>query len=309
MKWVALAKSAFLASAQAVNTHLQSDCKDRWANALPLFHVGGLSIYARAFLSGASVYTFPQKWDPITFHTFLHQHAATLTALVPTQLFDLIQNALPAPKSLRAAIIGGGHLHHSLFQQAQALGWAIAPSYGMTECASQIATALALSSDLQVLPHIQYQISEDQRLRIKSCALFTGYLECDGKNFTWSDPKQEGWFTTEDCVQIDNNILQFLGRANDWIKISGENVSLLKLEKSWEELKPSEIEAVIVAAKDERLGAKIELLTLPCHASAMEPYIALFNAQVMPYERIRNIRLVDSIPRNALGKVLKTARE
>ena len=51
LKWVALKKEAFLASAESVNQHLQSDSRDVWIHTLPTFHVGGLGIWARAALS------------------------------------------------------------------------------------------------------------------------------------------------------------------------------------------------------------------------------------------------------------------
>src|SRR6476620_6164647 len=54
-KWVALKKSAFLASAAAVNRHLHSEARDIWLHCLPDFHVGGLSIWARSHLIGAQV--------------------------------------------------------------------------------------------------------------------------------------------------------------------------------------------------------------------------------------------------------------
>jgi O-succinylbenzoic acid--CoA ligase len=57
LKLTALSKRAMLASAAAVNRHLQSDADDVWLCVLPTFHVGGLGIYARAFLSGAQVVT------------------------------------------------------------------------------------------------------------------------------------------------------------------------------------------------------------------------------------------------------------
>ena len=55
LKLTALSKDAMLASAAAVNRHLASDARDVWSCVLPAFHVGGLGIFARAFLTGARV--------------------------------------------------------------------------------------------------------------------------------------------------------------------------------------------------------------------------------------------------------------
>ena len=71
LKWVALSKEAILCSALSVNNHLESNHGDIWLNPLPTFHVGGLGILARSYLSGAKAvaYSNPQhQWDVNHFH-------------------------------------------------------------------------------------------------------------------------------------------------------------------------------------------------------------------------------------------------
>ena len=95
LKWVGLSKQAILASAHAVNMHLQSDGSDKWALALPDFHVGGLGILARSYLSKAAVDNFKLdhqgKWEAQAFYDYLERKGSTLTSLVPSQLYDLVQ--------------------------------------------------------------------------------------------------------------------------------------------------------------------------------------------------------------------------
>ncbi|MCA1732832.1 MAG: AMP-binding protein, partial [Acidobacteria bacterium] len=55
LKLVALSKEAILASARAVNRHLDAARSDVWCAPLPEFHVGGIGIHARAFLTGSRV--------------------------------------------------------------------------------------------------------------------------------------------------------------------------------------------------------------------------------------------------------------
>lgn len=300
IKWVALSKQAFLTSAQAVNQHIGSSKEDIWLNPLPLFHVGGLSIFARAYLSGAKVETLP-KWDPKR----LVETKATLTSLVPAQVFDLIELKIPSPPSLRAIFVGGGALSDSLYEAACNLGWRLMPTYGMTECASQVATASLCGRELQILPHIHCTLSEEGLLQIKSESLLTGYLEISPDKFVWRDPKQEGMFTTEDKCILEGNTLRFSGRIHDWIKIGGENVCLFHLEQHFERLKPIGCDAVLFASKDERLGAIIVAAVARKDSGAIEPLLEKFNETVMPYEKIRKVHIVEEIPRNALGKVVK----
>lgn len=305
IKWVAASKQAFLASAEEVNTHLSSTSKDIWLNVLPLFHVGGLSIYARAHLSGAKIFTEP-KWCKDAFIKRLHETKATLCSLVPAQIYDLVNANHMAPPHLRGVIIGGGAFPYELFKKAQELNWPVMPSFGMSECCSQVATAHLGEYNLSILPHIQTSISPEGFLQIKSPALFSGYLRIQGNNFHWEDPKVDGLFTTQDRVEIKDSLLKFLGRNSDWIKIGGENVSLFHLETFLNKIKPQGIDAVLNPALDPRLGKIIELVALKKQADQIDSLVQQFNAGVMPYEKIRNIKYVESIPRSSLGKVIKT---
>ncbi len=286
LKLTALSKRAMLASAAAVNRHLQSDSQDVWLCLLPTFHVGGLGIYARAFLSGARVVT---EWT---------RPSPTLASLVPAQVSDLVRARTPAPESLRAVVIGGGALSPSLYDEARALGWPLLPSYGMTECCSQVATAtllpLAPRPSLVLLDHIQARIEEDGRLALRSEALFTGYATEEG----FVDPKTNGWFLTEDLATIEGRTLRVEGRRGDFVKIGGESVDLSRLDRILADLGA---DAAVVAIPDERLGHVIAVAI----ASADESIVEAFNARVFPFERARRVLRVAAIPRTPLGKIMR----
>ncbi len=304
IKWVAASKQAFLTAAASINEHLQCTANDIWLNALPLFHVGGLSIYARAHLSGAKVITIHAfKWCKDNFLRNLHETKATLCSLVPAQVYDLVQAGYKAPLHLRGVIVGGGAFPIELFHQAQELNWPVMPSFGMSESCAALAIARIGEYNISILPHIQTSLSQEGLLQIKAPSLFTGYLHIQGNQFRWEDPKVDGLFTTQDRVEISGSKLKFLGREGDLIKIGGENVSLFNLETFLNKIKPHTIDAVLNPKPDGRLGMIIELVTLKKHATEIDPLIQAFNAGVMPYEKIRHIKYVESIPRTALGKL------
>ena len=140
-KWVALSKKALLTSAEAVNKHLDVTSKDKWGLLLPLFHVGGLSILARAYLSQSACFTYDKKWSAKSFVAFLNEHKITLSSLVPTQVYDVVKAGLSCPPFVRAIVVGGENLSQSLYKAARGLNWPLLPSYGLTECSSQVATA------------------------------------------------------------------------------------------------------------------------------------------------------------------------
>lgn len=291
-KWVAISKKAMLHSAEAVNQHFNISSDDRWGLALPFFHVGGLSIHARAFLSHTPIATFKHdRWDAFHFIEFLKDEQVTITSLVSTQLYDLIKRKIHAPKTLRVAIIGGGALSEHLYSQAKALGWPVVPTYGMTECSSQIATGNVDQPELKILPHITYRLDDHDRLEIKSEALLTGYLT---PKWEWQDPKQNGFLKTDDIVSLDGSILRFLGRKNDMIKIGGEKVFLQPLLDRFESFYP---EGTLLALPDDRL----DYIIVACVTSPID--ITPFNATVMPFERIRRVYHLPLLPRTALGKI------
>ncbi|HEX2751219.1 MAG TPA: AMP-binding protein, partial [Verrucomicrobiales bacterium] len=164
---ICLTRQAMLANAAAVNAWLDSSRSDIWLRSLPLFHVGGMSIHARAFLSGAQVVCDDEKWDPDRFVRILEKNGVTLTSLVPAQVHDLAAAGHPAPSSLRAVIVGGGALPGGLWKEARHLGWPLLPSYGLTEASSQVATARpgdeTLPPRLELLPCWEGRISGEGR--------------------------------------------------------------------------------------------------------------------------------------------------
>lgn len=286
-KWVYLSKESFLISARAVNAHLEANVEDRWLVVLPTYHVGGLSIYARSFLSSSETKVYQGKWDP---HVFLESlRGCTLSSLVPTQLYDLVQLNSKPPASLRGVIVGGDKLDRALYDKARELGWPLYRSYGLTECASQVATAKLNEWELQILPHVEVRL--DETLRIKSKSLLTGYYVDH-----FYDPKVDGWFDTGDQAQL--NPFQILGRHHQF-KIGGELFSLPELQIKLDGIKGL-YQAKILLEPDERLGHKLHLIH---NHPTIEKVIAEFNAQTHPLARIKSHEYFVKLPTNSLGKL------
>lgn len=306
---IAISKSSVLVSANAVNERLRATKSDIWLKTLPDFHVGGLGIHARAHLSRSRVVESRlAKWDAAEAHRELVQSGATLLSLVPTQLFDFVSLRLPAPAPLRAVVVGGGRLEETLRQDAVKLGWPVLPSYGLTECCSQVATAVhPRDPALKVLSHVDLRIGIDDRIEISSASLLTGQVVFDERlNAHFTDPTVEGWFRTEDRGFLNTDgTLMVTGRAQDFVKIGGEGVVLSRLEEKLERLRRETNfphDAVLLAAQDDRLGAAIVIISSGDPAKLVEK----FNVEVLPFERIRAVHKVASLPRSALGKILRT---
>jgi O-succinylbenzoic acid--CoA ligase len=293
-KLVALSKEAILASAAAVNEHLGATAADDWACVLPMFHVGGLGIFARAQLCGARVFEAP--WEPRGFARLLAAERIAFSALVPAQVRDLVRDELSAPATLRAVVVGGGALDDDTYAAASRLGWPLLRSYGLTECCSQVATERYDSPELQVLPHLEVRSETDGRIAIRGASLLTAYINEE----EIEDPKRDGWFVTEDLGWVEERVLRVEGRAGEFVKIGGESVDLARLDRIMAEV--AENRAAVVAVPDERLGHVITA------ASTVEPaeIVEEFNRRVLPFERIRRAHRVGEIPRSPLGKLLRT---
>lgn len=299
LKMTALSKRALLASAAAVNRHLESTATDVWALVLPTFHVGGLGIQARAHLSGARVVQSPQ-WAARAFAEVCEREKVTLSSLVPAQVSDLVREGLTAPVSLRAIVVGGGALSPELYTAARAHGWPVLPSYGMTETCSQVATARGDSPDLLLLDHVEARIQEEGRLALKSEALLTGYATFGEDGMPrFLHVLRQGWLVTEDLAELDGRVLRVLGRIGDFVKIGGESVDLARLDRILAEISA---EAAVVAVPDERLGHVIHLAVAGDGGDAVA---AELGRRVAPFERPRAVHRVPFIPRTALGKLMR----
>ncbi|HXI14443.1 MAG TPA: AMP-binding protein [Thermoanaerobaculia bacterium] len=315
---VSLSRSAIFASAAAVNRHLRATSSDIWCKPLPSFHVGGIGIYARAKLTASPLFELDQ-WDATSFVALCGAERVSLSSLVPAQLWDLVNLQLKPPTALRAILVGGAALPVGLYQKARELGWPVLPSYGMTECASQIATAtlesLAEESNqlppLRLLCHLGAREELDGRLSFTGTSLLTLYLkERDGKA-VFEDPKKNDWFTSDDrgSVQIigDATFVHVAGRTDDFVKIGGEAVYLSRLDQILDDVVRSSKfpDAAVYTSPDERLGSVIHLAVHTDDLKIASAVREALSLRVLPYERPRELLLVDSIPRSPLGKLLR----
>ena len=304
-KLVALGRSALEASARAVNEHLGAMADDVWLNPLPLFHVGGLGILVRAYLAGSRCEVFAEAWEAGRYVEVAVKCGATLSSLVPTQVHDLVRGGWRAPGSMRAVVVGGGVLTEKLRAKAAALGWPLLPSYGMTEAASQVATAVAGQADFVWLPmlrHLEGRVDGGGVLELRGGSLLSGWMTFEeGGRVTFEDARKDGWFRTSDRVELRGGALRVLGRADDLVKIRGELVDVAALERALRERVLSGDLCVRVES-DARNGYALSLLAE--NEAAAREALAVRDEIFPVYARPEEI-VVGAIERTALGKVLR----
>jgi O-succinylbenzoic acid--CoA ligase len=328
-RWVLLNKQAFLISARSVNAHFNIQKTDRILNGLSLKHVGGFAWGARAYLSGASLEFYEDKWSPRMFYERLMDQRITLTSLVPTQLHDLIQ--FVAPKELRIVMVGGAALSESLKIRALQQGWNVYETYGMTESASQIATEryeagadiktrIKLMSEkeegdrsawLEVLPHWQVQLNEAGVLVLEGRSKPIGYLE---KKQCWQLRLMDSslLWVTEDRVDLrEQGLVQevkFICRANLDVKIKGEWVNIEWVENNinrvWE--MGEENKNWLVTLIDEPREGRALVLCGEMAEDFMLEGLRLYNQGVEPLQKIHWYIKIKKMPRSVIGKIRRT---
>ena len=116
---------------------------DRWLCILPLYHVGGLSIILRSLIYGTAVELMPIKhFDAAAVNRLLAERPISLISLAPTMLSRLLDAKAEAwNRRLRLVLLGGEATPVALVSRCLQAGIPIAPSYGLSEAASQLATA------------------------------------------------------------------------------------------------------------------------------------------------------------------------
>jgi O-succinylbenzoic acid--CoA ligase len=270
---------------------------DRWLCCMTLHHVGGLMIPVRCAIFGASVAIEP--FDPGRIARALAEDPITLASLVPTMLARLLDAGV-GPGRLRWVLLGGGPAPRSLIERALEAGWPVAPTYGMTETASQIAAIAPWEVHEKPgsvgIPffHTAVRIGEDGRIEIR------------GPSIAASAAGPNGWLRTADLGEIESDgHLHVLGRADDVIVTGGENVS------------PEEVEAVLLshpAIADAAVAGRPD----PEWQTAVVAFVVT-NGQTPSAEELRAFcrerlagpkvpkafELVDELPRNAQGKLLR----
>lgn len=319
-KFVVLEKQSLLASAIAVNRHLEVNEGDRWLCALTTFHVGGVGVWARGYAAECGVFEIDgERWDKSgsTFLSACKDQGITLTALTPTHLHDVVANDQKAPESLRAVMIGGDALEPELLGNALRLGWPILRTYGMTEAASQIATDFPEEAESPSRPDLLPVISGWEarsgaggELEIRGAALFSGYASRDreAKNWKAETPfSPDGFFSTGDRVRLESSergetALAFSGRTDDVIKTLGEQVSLTKLRESIRGHFPG-IGATVLAIRHDRKGNELVAVIESRDSGSILRTMKEFNRSVAPFERVERVYLIERLPLTEIGKV------
>jgi len=286
---------------------------DHVLTALPMFHVGGLNNQTLpALLAGATVTLHP-RFDPARWLEDVARRKPTLSLLVPATMQAVIGH--PAWRStdlssLRMLNCGSMVVPDSLIRAFHERGVPVGQIYGCTETAP-IATVLLredaerkLGSAGKPAPHCEVKLVEGE-IWVRGPNVMRGY---------WNDPAatracltRDGWFRTGDLARMDEEgFYWIMGRSKDVIISGGENVYPAELENVLADC--AEIaECAVLGVEDPKWGESAVACVVRRKDSKLteKQVLTLFNDRLARFKHPRRVIFLESLPKNAMGKVQK----
>ena len=237
----------------------------------------------------------------------LNNYKVTHVSLVPAMLARLldISHDAPPPDSLLVALIGGGHLYSGLAARAQAAGWPLCVSYGMSETCSQCATECGEQAGM-IPGHVGFPLngfeialSHSGRIKVRGPGVMQGYVNPDrspGKGLS-----EDGWFVTGDLGEMDSSgRLLVRGRADDVLISGGKTVHPVEIENLIIRC-PGVDEVAISASQDNIWG---DLLVALYSGTASQDEIDTWCRKNLPSsQRPRKFIWVSELPHTSMGKL------
>jgi O-succinylbenzoic acid--CoA ligase len=288
-KPVELTLRNWLANALGSAVILGLDPQERWLCLMPLAHVGGLSILLRSTIYATTVVLHDRFDAEIAVGELMDPaRRITLVSLVPTMLARLLDAGLEHPPRLRWALLGGGPIPPPLLARAKAAGVPVAPTYGMTEACSQIATFGF------PLPGVDLDIDEGEIL-VRGDVVSPGAL------------RQDGWLHTGDLGSFDEEgRLVIVGRKSDTIVSGGENVAPAEVEAILLE-HPDVADAGVFARSDPEWGEAVVALVVRRDGSEVSEHALRewCGARLARFKVPKAVEFAGELPRTPSGKLVR----
>ena len=287
--------------------------------AAPLFHIGALGLSALPLLyAGGTVIVVP-SFDPAAFVDLLAREAVTTQFLVPAMWAALTRlPSLPDLPALRWAISGGAPCPVTVIEHFTQRGWTFTEGFGMTELSP---AALFLDAG-DVLTHAgsvgrpfmhvdarlvsetgeDVGVGEVGELVLRGPTVFAGYWN---RPEATADALREGWFHSGDLGMRDaEGFVTLVDRKKDMIITGGENVYPIEVEQVLHR-HPAIADVAVVGVGDAQWGETVLAVVVASGDVDPAEVIAYARERIAHFKAPRRVEVVDELPRNATGKLLK----
>ena len=316
-KPVVLTMGNLLASAIASAFRLGVDPADRWLLTLSLYHVGGIAPIFRSTLYGTAI-VVRSDFDPGQAADDLDRYDVTVVSLVPTMLKSMLDRRGTLSDSLRVVLLGGAPADDALIQRCENYSVPVHPTYGMTETASQVATARPTDAfdrpgtvgrpllwiDVTVLGDDDEPVApgESGELVVSGPTVTPGY---DGESSEAFCPY--GLRTGDVGYQTEDGSLFVVNRIDDRITSGGETIdpgAIVAVLTAHEAIEA----AAVVGVPDEQWGERVTALVVSTDDDlSVEAVDGHCREHLAGFKCPKTIVFADKLPRTASGSVDRPA--
>ncbi len=271
-KGVVLSHRNLITNKSQICTALEIDFRDKFFNALPLFHSFGLAVGAiTPLIAGGSSFLYPSPLHFKIIPELVYDRNATVFFGTDTFFNAYCKNAHPYDfHNVRYAAVGAEKLKAETFNLCcEKMGIRLLDGYGATECSPLI----SVGSDIyykrgsvgRLVPGMEYRldpvegIKEGGELVLKGGNIMLGYLRESNPGVI--EAPKDGWYHTGDIVTVDERgFIEIKGRAKRFAKIAGEMVSLTAVEDALKNLWPDFMHAAL-RVPDPKRGEQLFVFT------------------------------------------------
>ncbi len=295
---------------------------DRLIHALPVFHTHGLFVAVNvALLSGATM-IFMNRFDPDA--VIAAMPGATSFMGVPTfytRLLDHPGLTREACANMRLFVSGSAPLlaeTHAAWRERT--GFAILERYGMTE--TNMIASNPYDGERRAgtvgfpLPGVSVRISDGGAplpdgeigvIEVKGPNVFRGYWRMPDK--TAQEFRPDGFFITGDLGRVDSDgYIHIVGRAKDLVISGGFNVYPKEVEDEIDAI-DGVMESAVIGVPHPDFGEGVTAVVVPRPGAGVteDEVLSALGGRLAKFKAPKRVFIVDSLPRNAMGKVQKAA--
>ncbi|MFW0783680.1 AMP-binding protein [Gordonia sp. CPCC 206044] len=297
---------------------------ERWATALPLFHVFGQGVVMNTSLSTGASLTLQHPFSPGAFMDLLRDERITIACGVPTMWNAMLQAAgdhRPADfAELRLASSGGASMPGELIRAFQhRFGCCILEGYGLTE-STGAATYRGPDDPVgtvgKAVPGMMVEVRDPDGRPVATGDVGEVFVKGPGvmKGY-WNRPEAtaaelvDGWLRTGDLGSLDEEgMLRIVDRAKDLIIRGGYNVYPREVEEVLY-AHPDIVEVAVVGVPDDHYGEEIAAVITPRPGATIrsDELRDWAKDRLSAYKVPRIVHCVEELPKGATGKILKRA--
>jgi long-chain acyl-CoA synthetase len=322
-KGAMLSHGNLLHNVESCRIVLQTVDLDRFVVLLPLFHSYMLTVgMLLPLLVGGSMVLVKSLHPVRNVLQEILQRQATVLPAIPQFYRSMVNSPIPLPLPLRLCVSGAAPLPVQVLKEFEAkFHIPLIEGYGLSE-ASPVVTKNPLDGTRKPgsiglpIPHVEVSIQDDSgrflgpneigELCVRGGNVMLGY---------WKQPEESakairnGWLLTGDIGYRDKEGYYFItDRKKDMLLVNGINVYPREIEEVMYQF-PGVKEAAVVGKPDSRKGEQ-PIAFLAANEGAVVEETALrhfLRKHLADYKVPRKVVVLPSLPRNATGKILKTA--